>query len=393
MIMVKRNIHSEEVPIYRSAGFTLNDPERTKRAFREELDHPRSPEQYIYSRYRNPTVAAAEERIMAIEGSRWALLTQSGMSAIDLALTLFQKGGDTGTWLFFRDIYGGTNSYIDTVLIARRGLKLVRFEAENDCFDLGKLERLLDEAEPELLFFEGVSNPMLIVADGEAVIAAAKRRGATVIVDNTFGTPLLWKPLDQGADLVIHSATKYLGGHNNITAGVICGNDPDLEKAAIECRKWIGHMLSPDDASRLESQLKTFELRFERHCDNASRLARRLEAHPKVDKVLYPGLESHPTHEEAERLFQGKGFGAMITFELSGDGPEAKGEACRRFITSVADRIPLVPTLGDVGTILLPVEAVWGEKYPFPGMIRLSVGIEPYETLEDCIEAALENPA
>ncbi|MHC4941989.1 MAG: trans-sulfuration enzyme family protein [Planctomycetota bacterium] len=391
--MGKDKANSPEVPIYRSAGFALNDPDKTKQAFLEELDHPRSPEQYIYSRYRNPTVVSAEERIMAIEGSRWALLTQSGMSAIDLALTLYQRGKDTGTWLFSRDIYGGTNSYIDTVLTARRGLKLERFEAEDNRFDLAKLERLLDSVKPELLFFEGVSNPMLIVADGEAVIQAAKRRGMSVIVDNTFGTPLLWKPLEQGADLVIHSATKYLGGHNNITAGVICGNDPDLEKAAVECRKWIGHMLSPDDAYRLETQLKTFELRFERHCENAFRLAKSLDAHPKVEKVLYPGLESHPTHGEAKKLFQGKGFGAMITFDLAGESPEAKHESCRRFISEVAGDIPLVPTLGDVGTILLPVEAVWGEKYPFPGMIRLSVGIEPFEVLEASIKGALESLA
>ncbi|MFH2001343.1 MAG: PLP-dependent transferase [Planctomycetota bacterium] len=389
--MRKNRAIGHSTPLYRDAGFVLGDIETTKKAFTHELDHPRSPDEYIYSRYRNPTLVSAEERIMAIEGSAFALLTSSGMAAIDLALTLFQRGTDTGTWLFFRDIYGGTNSYIDTILIKRRGLQPVRFEARNDRFDLDALDRLMDETRPELVFFEGVSNPMLIVADGEAIINAAKARGAVVIVDNTFGTPMLWKPLEQGADLVIHSATKYLGGHNNVTAGVVCGNDPGLEREAVECRKWLGNLLSPDDAHRLESQVKSFTLRFARHCENALCLARMLEAHPKVEKVLYPGLPSHPTHEQALKLFQGKGYGAIITFDLAGESHEKKQDACNRFIAALAEEVPLVPTLGDVDTILLPIEAVWGGKYPHPGMIRLSVGIEPYDRLEATIKAALKS--
>jgi len=390
-IMRKKRIASHGVPIYRDAGFVLGDIETTKKAFSDELNPPRSPDDYIYSRYRNPTVVSAEERIMALEESAFALLTPSGMAAIDLALTLFQRGPDTGTWLFFKDIYGGTNSYIDTVLIKRRGLKPVRFEAKNDRFDLHAFEELLDETKPELVYFEGVSNPMLIVADGEAIIRAAKARGAAVVVDNTFGTPMLWKPLKQGADLVIHSATKYLGGHNNVTAGVVCGTDPQLEREAIECRKWIGHLLSPDDAHRLESQLKSFELRFARHCDNALKLARMLEAHSKVEKVLYPGLPSHPTHEEALKLFGSNGLGGIITLDLAGHNDEAKRKSCDRFIAALSEEVPLVPTLGDADTILLPIEAVWGAKYPCPGMIRLSVGIESYEEIETTLKKALDS--
>ena len=136
---------------------------------------------------------------------------------------------------------------------------------------------------------------MLVVSDCETIIAAAKKYGAAVIVDNTFATPYLWNPLQHGADLVVHSATKYLSGHNNITAGVVCGNDPQREKEAIEYRKYVGHLLSPDDAYRLGTQLQTFELRFARHCQNAARLAKTLAAHEKIEKVLYPGLETHPS--------------------------------------------------------------------------------------------------
>jgi cystathionine beta-lyase/cystathionine gamma-synthase len=384
-IMKRPKAHSPSVPVYRDAGFLLSDIQTTKNAFKEETGHPRSPDTYIYSRYRNPTVTAAEERLMALEDCAWALLTQSGMSAIDLALSLFQKGVDNGIWLFFRDIYGGTNSFIDCILTARRGIGVARFQAEDNCYNLEKLEHLLDEVKPRLLYFEAVSNPMLIVADGEAIIRMAKSRGITVVVDNTFATPMLWRPLEQGADIVVHSATKYLGGHNNITAGVVCGNDSCLEKEAIEYRKWMGHMLSPDDAYRLNTQLKTFELRFSRHCENAARLASALSEHKNVEQVLYPGLETHPTHREAAALFQGNGFGAMITFDIRGDGLDAKRAACDRFIATLSDDIPLIPTLGDVETILLPVEAVWGEKYPYPGMIRLSVGIETYASLESTI--------
>lgn len=387
--MDKKKFGREPTPIYREAGFGLYDADTTRKAFEEETDHPRVPEKYIYSRYRNPTVVAVEDRLRALENSGWALLTQSGMSAIDLILTTLQKGAKTGAWLFFRDIYGGTNSYIDTILVERRGLRIERFEADDGRFDLARLEKMLDEIKPELLFFEGVSNPMLIVADGRTVIEMAKKRGATVIVDNTFGTPLLWKPLEDGADIVVHSATKYLAGHNNITAGVVCGNDPALEKAALECRKWIGHMLSPDDAARLDTQLKTFPLRFARQCDNAARLARTLSMHEQVEAVAYPGLESHSTHPEAMKLFKKDNFGAMITFDLCGENNEAKRKAADRFIATVSENIRLVPTLGDVDTTLLPVEPVWGARYPHPGMIRLSVGIERFEDLEATILNAL----
>jgi cystathionine beta-lyase/cystathionine gamma-synthase len=382
--MKKKTIHtpSTRTPIYRDAAFFLGDTENMKKAFQKERDNRRSPEIYIYSRYRNPTIVATEEQIMALENCQWALLTPSGMSAIDVALSIFQKGEETGTWLFFSEIYGGTNTYIDKVLKERRNIDVQRFYPDKDRYDLDKLDRVITETRPRLVYFEGISNPMLMVADCEAIIERAKNAGAVVIVDNTFGTPFLWKPLKLGADIVIHSVTKYLSGHNDITAGVLCGDNRQLEKAAIEYRKSVGHLIAPTDAYHLGTQLETFELRFQRHCQNAAKLAATLEAHDKVEKVLYPGLESHPTHNEAKQLFKGNGFGAMITFDLKGADKEKKGEAAQRFITTVSSDIPLVPTLGDVGTTLLHVESVWGDKYPLPGMIRLSVGIEAYKHLE-----------
>lgn len=383
-------VNSTHVPVYRDAGFFLGDAETTKKAFQDEADHPRSPEHYIYSRYRNPTVVVAEESIMDLEQCNWALLTQSGMSAIDVALSLFMKGSGTGKWLFFSEIYGGTNHFIDKVLIEQRGIDVHRFYAEDGSFDLDLLEKQLDDLKPDLVYFEIISNPMLIVADVHKIIDLAKRVGSKIIIDNTFTTPYLWNPLDHGADLVIHSATKYLSGHGNLTAGIICGNDPVLEKMAIEYRKLVGHMLSPDDAYRLITMLKSFGVRFERHCNNAFNLAKVLDTHPAVESVLYPGLTSHPSHQLAKDLFHDKGYGAMITFDLKGSSRSEKEKNRDKFIELVSDSIKLIPTLGDADTILLPVEAVWGDKYPLPGMIRLSVGIEEYLTLEEVVKGALD---
>ncbi|HEX7492832.1 MAG TPA: PLP-dependent transferase, partial [Bacteroidales bacterium] len=231
--------------------------------------------------------------------------------------------------------------------------------------------------------------PMLIVADVSDIVRIAKKHRAKVIIDNTFATPWLYKPLKEGADIVIHSATKYFSGHGNITAGVICGDDNKIMRSAIEYRKFVGHMLSPDDAYRLQTQLESFELRFSRQCDNASKLAGYLEKSALIGKVWFPGLKKHGTYNIAQKLFKGKGFGAMITFDFNGKDKIEKKIRRDKFIELVSEKIKLIPSLGDSRTILMPVEAVWGTKYPEPGMIRLSVGFEDYEILEETISGAL----
>jgi len=389
--MKKREINSARTPVYRDSGFELPTAGTTSGAFSAETLHEREPDLYIYSRYRNPTVVAAEEAIMAVEGSEWALLAQSGMAAIDIALSVFQEAGRKCNWLFFSEIYGGTLSYISSVLEKRRGLEVSFFRPSGNNYDYGLLESMLAEMKPDILYFETISNPLLMVAEGRRIIAMAKKQGARVIVDNTFATPLLWKPLDDGADMVIHSATKYLSGHGNLTAGVICGNDRKLMQEAIEYRKFVGHMLSPDDAYRLQTQMASFELRFRQQCDNAAAVAELLQASGEVERVLYPGLETHETHKTAQELTGGKGYGAMITFDLSGPTPEAKRKRRDRFIAAVWPEIRLIPTLGDNHTILMPVEAVWGTKYPEPGMIRMSMGFENRELLVSVIRRGLES--
>jgi cystathionine beta-lyase/cystathionine gamma-synthase len=385
-----KNINSKKTPLYRDTGFFLKNNETTQTAFSEEINHPHQPNNYIYSRYRNPSIVATEKHIRQIEEAEWAVLMQSGMAAIDTALSVFQKATEN-RWLFFNDIYGGTNTYIDKILVRRRGIKTAHFSSEKGTYDIQKLTRLMDEFKPQVVYFEIVSNPMLIVADAKRIINEAKKREILVVVDNTFASPYLWKPLMFGADMVIHSATKYLAGHGTITAGVICGNSKKLMQKVIEYRKLVGHIISPDDAYRLNEQLHTFKLRFKQQCDNAFKLAHLFDKSEKVEKVFYPGLKSHTTYEQAVDLFENKGFGAMISMQFAGKNDEEKREKCNSFMNKISEYFYLIPTLGDVQTIYLPIETVWADKYPYPGAIRLSVGIEEYEHLEKVFKSALES--
>jgi cystathionine beta-lyase/cystathionine gamma-synthase len=391
--MKRKPVNSSRVPVYRDAGFELFDADITKDAFTRETENERIPELFIYSRYRNPTVVAAEEEIMRIEECSWALLTQTGMSAIDTALSIFQKGDLTKPWLFFSEIYGGTISYTESILKKRRGLNILNFNPVNEKYNLAEFEKIIGKIKPEVIYIEAISNPMLIVTDAEQVIKLAHKSGSKVIVDNTFATPLLYKPLEDGADIVVHSATKYFSGHGNITAGVVCGNDSALMKAAIEYRKLIGHMISPDEAYRLNTQIQTFELRFREQCRNAVSITEILNDHPCVRKVWYPGLSNHKTHKEAVKLFGGRGFGAMITFDFDGSSVSDKKSKRDAFIKAVSEKIKIIPSLGDPKTILMPVESVWGTKYPEPGMIRLSVGFENQNELVKTICEALDRTA
>jgi len=359
-----------------------------KKAFADEVNHPSDPDLYIYSRYRNPTVVETEQELAKIEGSAWALLAQSGLAAIDIALSIFQVNTQPVKWLFFSEIYGGTNTFIDKVLVARRGLDIIRFTPTNDSYSLSQFERLMEQNKPNVVFLEAISNPMLIVADVPEIVKISKRFGAKVIVDNTFATPYILKPLDFGADLVIHSATKYLAGHGNLSAGVVCGNDIDLLKQAIEYRKLVGHMISPDDAYRLYDYLKSFHLRIVQHFSNAKLVAEFLSKHPAVEKVLYPSLPEHTTTAIARKIFC-NGYGGIVTFDLKGNNFSQKQNNCNTFIHEVSESIHLIPTLGDADTILMPVEPVWGDRYPFPGMVRLSIGIEPHDRLINVLKNAL----
>lgn len=336
---------------------------------------------YLYSRYGNPTVAAAEEKIAALEGAEAAVLTASGMSAeMIAALAACQASDEIVSML---DIYGGTMKLFEDVL-ARCGVK-TRFIPYQD---LAKAESYFT-AKTRMLFLETPTNPTLRCADIAALSAIAHRHMACVVVDNTFATPILQKPLALGADIVMHSATKYLGGHSDVTAGVLVGSKKWMDR----CRELMiltGGCLDPGCAYLLLRGLKTLHLRVERACHNASAIADALQRHSKVSHVYYPGLPGHTDHELATR--QMADYGMMVSFELRGGEP-----AVDRFIKRLKVWY-LATSLGGVESILsYPVLSshigLSAKRLKLlgvtPSTVRLSVGVEDAGDLISDLEAAL----
>lgn len=336
---------------------------------------------YLYARYGTPTVKAAEDKIAALEGADAAVLTASGMSAeLIAALVTCQAGDEIVSML---DIYGGTVKLFENVL-SRCGIK-TNFIPYHD---LGNAERYFTR-KTRMLFLETPTNPTLRCADIVALSAVAHRRKACVVVDNTFATPVLQKPLELGADIVMHSATKYLGGHSDLTAGVLAGSKQWMDRAR-EIMILTGGCLDPGCAYLLLRGLKTLHLRVECACRNAAAIAAALQQHPKIAHVYYPGLPGHEAHELAGR--QMKDYGMMVSFELQGGEP-----AVDRFIKNLRLWY-LATSLGGVESIL---------SYPklsshiglsskrlkllgvTPSTVRLSVGIEDPADLIADLEAAL----
>ena len=366
--------------IDRTIGFPLGSVEETEIAFKTPLGEGL----YSYARRENPTVADCERALAEIEMSRRCILTSCGMAAINIALSIFNDPADRRPWLFPADAYSGTKQYAIDILQNQRGVNVRFADPAGQNATKSNLIGAIDDDPPALVFIEPISNPLLDIVDVRAVAQAARQHGACVVVDNTFATPYLFHPLDAGADLVVHSATKYLAGHNNILAGVIGVNDPGLYARLIKHRNTIGSVLSPDDAGRLKSQLLTFPLRLARQNATAKLIAQFLDRHPAVAKVRYPGLPSHSCHEVAREMFQQRGFGAMITFDLAGGE-----EGSRRFVDELSPMIPHLGTLGDVRTSFLHVEACFQEGYE-PTTIRLSVGIEPADWIIGSLRPALD---
>jgi methionine-gamma-lyase len=336
---------------------------------------------YLYSRYGNPTVKAAEDKIAALEGAEAAVLTASGMSAEMIgALATCQAGDEILSML---DIYGGTVRLFEDVL-ARCGIK-TRFIPYHD---LHKADSYFT-TKTRMLFLETPTNPTLRCANIAALAAIAHRHKACVVVDNTFATPILQKPLELGADMVMHSATKYLGGHSDVTAGVLAGPKKWMDRAR-ELMILTGGCLDPGCAYLLLRGLKTLELRVERACRNAALIADALQRHTKVSHVHYPGLPGHADHELAKH--QMKDYGMMVSFELRG------GEAAvDRFIKRLRVWY-LATSLGGVESILsYPVLSshigLSARRLKLlgvtPSTVRLSVGVEDAGDLIADLETAL----
>jgi cystathionine beta-lyase/cystathionine gamma-synthase len=337
---------------------------------------------YLYSRYGNPTLTAVEEKLASLEGAESALVTASGMSAELIAALITCKAGDELVSML--DIYGGTMKMFQQVL-SRCGIKVTFVPFT----DLVNIDRHLTR-KTRMLFLETPTNPTLRCVDIAKSAAAARKRGICVVADNTFATPVLQKPLELGADIVLHSATKFLGGHSDVTAGVLAGSKRWID-AAREMMILTGGCLDPGCAYLLLRGLKTLHIRVQRACENAARIAEALRGNKRVQTVYYPGFSDQPSHELAKR--QMLDFGMMVSFDIRG------GErAVERFI----DRLRLwylATSLGGVeSTVSYPLLsshiALSPKQLRLLGVsdatVRLSVGIEDATDLIADLEQALE---
>jgi cystathionine gamma-synthase/methionine-gamma-lyase len=363
-------------PIYASTTFAHRDIETTERVLGGEEPG------YSYARYDNPTVVALEEALASLEGGR-ALAFASGMAAMHAALTAAELGPGA-TVLAAEQLYGSTATLLVQVFGAS-GVE-VRFV---DAYDLGAVEKRVVELRPRALVVETISNPLLRVADIPGIAQITRRSGATLVVDNTFGTPYLQRPLELGADIVVHSATKYLSGHGDLTAGVVAAGPP-YDGALYQIRKLVGGTLGTFEAWLAHRGLKTLPLRMARQCENAREISARLASHPKVAKVHHPALEDHPDHEVASRLLSDTG--GLVSFELGAGGREAAFEFLNALELCVR-----APSLGDIYTLAIhPATSSHRELSPSrrerlgvrENLIRLSCGIEhPQDVISDLEQA------
>jgi cystathionine beta-lyase/cystathionine gamma-synthase len=330
-------------------------------------------EGYLYTRYANPTIVAAEKKMAALENGECCVITASGMAAILCTfLTLCSAGDEIVSML---DVYGGTLKLCENVLL-RCGIK-THFVAFHE---LDRVEKYFSR-KTKLLFLESPTNPTLRCVDLCDLARRGHKHGVPVVVDNTFASPILQKPLGLGADIVVHSATKYLGGHSDVTAGCIVGPKNIVERAR-DIMLTTGGSLDPGAGYLMLRGMKTLELRMLRGCENAQAIAEALQRHRKVERVMYPGLREHPGHEIARE--QMRGFGAMVSFEIKGGG-----KAAEKFIDAL-ELWYLATSLGGVeSTVSYPVLSshfgTSSERLKWlgvgPATVRLSVGIEAADDL------------
>jgi cystathionine gamma-synthase len=334
---------------------------------------------YEYSRTANPTRTALEECLAALEGGGYARTFASGMAATDAVLRAWLRPGDH--LVIPDDAYGGTFRLLDRVLSAW-GVKYTPVSLS----DPGALRGAIRE-ETKLVWCETPTNPLLSVTDIAAVSELARDAGCRLVVDNTFASPYLQNPLELGADAVVHSTTKYLGGHSDVVGGAVVTNDPGLAGELHFLRNAAGAAPGPFDAWLVLRGAKTLGVRMDRHCANAARIAEMLEAHPRVREVYYPGLPGHAGHEVAAG--QMRGFGGMVSFTVDGDAGAAQAVCGRTRLFTLAESLGGIESLIEHPAAMTHASAA-GSALAVPGnLVRLSVGIERVEDLLADLTSAL----
>ncbi|RMH24933.1 MAG: cystathionine gamma-synthase [Planctomycetota bacterium] len=338
-------------------------------------------EEYDYSRAANPTRKAFEDNIASLEGARHGLAFSSGVAATGVVIHLLSAGDHV---VLCDDVYGGTNRIFHRVF-QQMGIEITLV----DMTDLDAT-RAAFRPNTKLAWIETPTNPMLKVVDIAAVAAIAKERGAITAVDNTFASPYLQNPLSLGADIVCHSTTKYIGGHSDAIGGVLVTNDDDLFKRMKFIQLSEGAVPGIQECFLFLRSTKTLHVRMDRHCQNAMAIARHLEQHPKVDKVIYPGLESHPQHAIAKK--QMRGFGGMITIYLKGGLDESRKMLEKVRIFALAESLGGVESLIEHPAIMTHASVPAEQRAKLgiaDNLVRLSVGIEDVQDLIADLDQAL----
>jgi len=364
-------------PIYQSSTFAFKDSQHGADLFSGKGDG------YIYSRIQNPTQKALELEMAFLEEGEEAIAFGSGMAAITTAIITLCRSGEN--FVSSRTVYGGTHAlYLKVMPRLNIGV------TEVDATDLNKMEEAIDE-KTRFIFIETPANPTIEVIDIRGCAEIARRKGIKLVVDNTFATPYYQKPLQLGADVVIHSATKYICGHGDTVAGLAIGAQEIMQEMRKSVLQDIGAIISPFNAWLLLRGLKTLPVRMDRHSENAMRVAQFLAFHPRVETVWYPGLRTHPQHELA--VSQMSNFSGMIAFEIKGGIEEGK-----RLMDAV-ELCTLAVSLGDCDTLIVHPASTTHSSYSpedlestgiKPNLIRLSVGIEDVNDIIEDLSQALK---
>ncbi|AFZ73330.1 cystathionine gamma-synthase [Natronobacterium gregoryi] len=373
-----RSIHAGQEPDEETGA--LMTPIHANSTF--EQDAPGDHRGYEYSRTGNPTRTDLEENLASLEGAEYGRCFASGMASINTVLNLLEAGDHVVTG---NDVYGGTHRIFTQVY--------EDYDLEFSFVDMTDLEAIEEAFRPEteLLWLETPTNPLMSIVDIEGAATIAHDHDALCAIDNTFATPYLQNPLELGADIVSHSLTKYLGGHSDVVGGALLTNDEDLDEEFGFYQNSVGATPGPFESFLVLRGTKTLPVRMDRHCKNASAIASWLEDHPDVDRVYYPGLESHPGHEIARK--QMNDFGGMLSFELDASLEEASE------VVSATEVFTLAESLGGVESLIeqpapMTHAAIPREERLEAGLtdslIRVSVGIEHVDDLIGDLEQAFE---